>query len=241
MSYKNTSKNLVQKTIRKLLICKNEYCSKEMLNFLDNPDQYLEASREQFFKSDPNDTTTVGVVIIGKKKFVVKRYNVKSFWHSFKKIFRQSRALRSWKNSHYLISKQILTPKPVAVLINRIWFWRQKTYFITEYVEGLSGKDFFALPQPDGLQTAINNIVELTKELFAARITHDDYQHRNLVFRDSKPYLVDLDHMRKHKLNSFWFRFNFRKDIEHFVELLEVCKVAQKMLNYEVLSMKYKV
>ncbi len=97
----------------------------------------------RFFKNGPGDTTTVAVMAFGDNKFVIKRYNPKGFWHGVKRMLRQSRALRSWQNSHYLEQRDICTPKPVAVLMERFGPIRQTTYFIMEYVDGLRGWDVF--------------------------------------------------------------------------------------------------
>ena len=228
-----------EKTSRRLLICRREYFTAAMQSMLNNPDEYLDKTVGPFFKKLSGDTTTVAVVTVDHKKFVVKRYNPKGFWHGLKRMLRQSRALRCWKNSHYLEQHDISTPKPAAVLIEHFGPIRGKTYFITEYVEGVQGRDLFAEgSKPDAAwEKILENVFDLLKKMHAARITHDDFQHRNMVFVNEVPVLLDLDHMRIHQYNSFWFRLNFRKDVENLLRLLdeinpEAYSMAKKILGH---------
>jgi tRNA A-37 threonylcarbamoyl transferase component Bud32 len=238
MSYKNNAGTIIKKNSRLFLMCRREYFTSTMQKFLNDPEEYLDNTPGPFFKNISGDTTTVGVVTVDDKKFVVKRYNVKGFWNCVRKIFRPKRAWRSWDNSHYLDQHNIPTPKPVAVLVPRWGPIRGKTYFITEYVEGVQGRNLFAEDsKPDAAcRKTLENVAELLKKLHAARITHDDFQLRNMIFVDDIPVLLDLDYMRIHKYNSFWFRRNFRKDVENFLRHLEkinpeVYRLAKEILH----------
>jgi tRNA A-37 threonylcarbamoyl transferase component Bud32 len=223
MSYKSSSEMIVIKTLRTFLICRLEYFTPAMQQLLANPDEHLDESSGPFFKNISGDTSTVGVVIVDHKKFVVKRYNLRGFWYNLKKLFRGSRALRSWKNSRHLEQHHIPTPRPVAVLIKHFGPIRRVTYFIAEYVEGVQGRDLFAEDSKFDAdwEKALKNVLELLKQLHAARITHDDFQHRNMIFTNDVPVLLDLDHMRIHGWDSIWFRHNFRKDADHFLSRLD--------------------
>jgi tRNA A-37 threonylcarbamoyl transferase component Bud32 len=210
-----------------------------MQKLLADPDEQLNKAPGPFFKNISGDTSTVGVVTVDDKKFVVKRYNLRGFLYSLKKMFRKSRALRSWHNSRYLDRHHIPTPKPVAVLIKHFGPIRGKTYFITEYVDGVQGLDLFAKNSQLNIawEKGLENVTELLKKLHSARITHDDFQLKNMIFVNNIPVLLDLDHMRIHQYNSFWFRHNFRKDVENFLRHLdkmnpEAHRMAQTILNH---------
>jgi tRNA A-37 threonylcarbamoyl transferase component Bud32 len=220
------------KDSRKFIICQREYLSPEMQTFLSNPNGYIEKNTIQFFKNGPGDTTTVAVAAFGDNKFVIKRYNPKGFWHSVKRMLRPSRALRSWKNSHYLEQCDIRTPKPVGVLMERFGPIRQTTYFIMKYVDGLRGWDVFRKDSKhkDSWKIILENIAGLLMKLKEARITHDDFHHNNMIFVNNIPILIDLDHMRIHLYNSIWFRHNYRKDVKNFLRVLgEINPGAQRM------------
>jgi tRNA A-37 threonylcarbamoyl transferase component Bud32 len=223
MGYKNNSETIIKKTSHVFLICKREYSTAAMQQLLTNPDEYLDTTPGPIFKNIPGDTSTVGVVIVDNKKYVVKRYNVRGFWHGLRKIFRPNRALRSWNNSHYLDQHHIPTPKPVAVIIKHFGPIRGKTYFITEYVDGVQGLNFFeGNTKTDAVcKKILENVAELLKKLYVARITHDDFQLKNIIIVNNIPFLLDLDYMRIHKYNSVWFRHNYRKDVENFLRHLD--------------------
>jgi len=70
-------------------------------------------------------------------------------------------------------------------------------------------------------EKGLENGTELLKKLHSARITHDDFQLKNMIFVNNIPVLLDLDHMRIHQYNSFWFRHNYRKDVENFLRHLD--------------------
>lgn len=91
-----------------------------------------------------------------------------------------------------------------------------------EYVEGLRGDEIFRRnsENANSWEKKLQNIVELLKTLYEARVTHDDFQHNNMIFVDDNPILLDLDHMRVHFCNSLWFRINFRKDVKNFFRVL---------------------
>lgn len=214
------------------MICRSEYYAPAMRDLLKDPDEFLAKNDVIFIKNRPGDTTTVAVLPIDNNKYVIKRYNQKGFWHGVKRLLRQSRALRSWNNSHYLEEHGIPTAKPIALLIKRFGPIRKETYFISEYINGLRGKDVFS---NDNLheynwKTIIKNICLLLNKLHAAKLSHDDFQHNNMIFVNNVPFLLDLDHMRIHKYNSIWFRHNFQKDIDNFLRVLLECNpMAQKM------------
>ncbi|MBN1475018.1 MAG: hypothetical protein JW914_10405 [Syntrophaceae bacterium] len=212
-----------EKNLRRFLICRREYFTSEMQVFLENPDSYFDKTMDRFIKKAPGEATTVGIMTVDDKKFVIKRYNPKGFWHGCKRMLRQSRALRSWKNSHYLEQHNISVPKPVAVLIERFGPIRGTTYFIMEYVDGLRGWDIFKKDSDyrNSWKCILGNVADLLKKLHAARVTHDDFQPSNMIFVENDPVLLDLDHMRIHLYNSFWFRSNFRKDVKNFIRVLD--------------------
>jgi tRNA A-37 threonylcarbamoyl transferase component Bud32 len=221
-----------EKDFYRFLICQHDHLTPAMKDFLQNPDAQLNKYLLFFLKNASREATTVAVVAIGDNKYVLKRYNPKGFWHCAKRMLRPSRALRSWKNSHYLERQGVATAKPVAVLIEKFGFIRGKTYFLMEFVEGLRGWDIFK--RDSDYRSAWDKILEqislLMKKLYAAKVTHDDFQHNNMLFVNESPVLLDLDHMRIHNYNSLWFRHNFRKDIDNFLQVLgEINPEAQRL------------
>lgn len=81
-------------------------------------------------------TCTVARIQVNGKDLLVKRYNIKGFWHGLARALQASRASHCWYNAHLLQFNGIATPEPIAILEER-WGWlRRRAYFVTEYVVG---------------------------------------------------------------------------------------------------------
>lgn len=208
----------------KHFICKEQYFTPAFEKLLCNPDYYLESIGYSFFKHRPNDTTTVGCIDIDDTKLVIKRYNIKSFQHLLRKFWRKSKAMVNWENSFYLQKANIDTLNPIAVIEERFFcgLFRSKAYFISLYVDGIKAVDyFFATSQyQNEWQTTMLNIIALMQKLYQARIQHDDLQCGNMLIIDQKPLLLDLDHMKVYGKNNVLFKKYWKKDVEHFQQLL---------------------
>ncbi len=70
--------------------------------------------RERALKN--GNTCTVWATDVADQRLVVKRYNVKNFWHGLKLTTRAGRAFLSWDNARKLLAHGIATPRPVAVV-----------------------------------------------------------------------------------------------------------------------------
>jgi len=57
-----------QKSFKRFMICDRAFYHDAMQSFLNDPDKYLASSCGPYFKSQPNDTTTIRVVTIGGKQ-----------------------------------------------------------------------------------------------------------------------------------------------------------------------------
>jgi len=99
----------------------------ELRALLDRPDDWLERPACRRLKT--GNTCTIGVVTAGARRIVIKRYNVKGFWHGLKIALRRSRAVRSWCNAHLLRMYGIATARPLAVLERRFGPLRRQAYF----------------------------------------------------------------------------------------------------------------
>jgi hypothetical protein len=81
------------------------------------------------------NSSTVAVIKIDKKNYVVKRYNIKGFWHGVSRAFRPSRAYNSWRNALLLEMLGIATAHPYLFLEQRrLWLFRGRAYYLCEYI-----------------------------------------------------------------------------------------------------------
>jgi tRNA A-37 threonylcarbamoyl transferase component Bud32 len=192
------------------------YGSSLLGHALANLDPLLEAAQSQRLKS--GNTCTVALAEIDNRKVVVKRYNVKNFWHGLGRALRQSRAAISWSNAHRLQMHEIATASPVALVERRYGFIRRQAYFVAEYIDAPDIHDFFAKADVDETQKRIvaNNVAQLFYKLNLLKISHGDFKATNVKVVGDQPLLIDLDSMRQHKWRWLFERSHLR-DLRRFL------------------------
>ncbi len=196
-------------------LCDRQYDSKAMQVFLRNPDAVINSTFTRILKN--GNTCTVGLINIEGQQFVVKRYNIKNFWHGLKRAVTPSRAAKSWCNAHLLRLLELPTPKPIAMLERRCGPLRHTAYFISEYVEGIKLTEYFNNKlAPEEAQTVAANIKALLHELKEVRISHGDLKATNILLADNKPILLDLDAMRLHRFKGTAHRAS-KRDWQRFL------------------------
>ena len=202
---------------RAFVVYDRAHASAELEQLLREPDTLL-ARSDPFLKQCAN-SATVGVVRLGARRFVVKRYNTKHLWHRLVRALRTTRAARSWRNAHLLRFYGIPTVRPLALLERRLGPLRRQSYFISEYVEGTRAWDYFLsedVPEAERAQSAKRLLVQLHR-LARFRIGHGDMKaHNFIIMPGGMPVLLDLDAMKQYR-SGFWYRTARRKDIERFL------------------------
>jgi len=155
-------------------------------------------------------------------KVVVKRYNIKSFWHGLKRMIRRSRAAISWSNAHLLAIYGIATAAPIALYERRIGPLRRESYFLAEYVDAPDVAAYFADAKYDQVskEMAAGNIAQLFFKLQLLMIAHGDFKASNMkIVADSidmhSPVLIDLDSLKQYRCKVLFERRHVR-DIKRF-------------------------
>lgn len=189
--------------------CFDESCWEALLT---SPDQLIENGK----KLKDGNSSTVALVTVNHRQFVIKRYNIKSLSHWLSRFWRPSRAWTSWRNAHILKLLGFETPLPIALIEQRFGIFRHKAYYISEYVES-----------PDILQVyATHNTLAATHleavrtffySLKKAAISHGDLKGTNLLLSDNKLTIIDLDSMKQHR-NKKAFAQAHQKDLKRFKE-----------------------
>ncbi|MBN1684144.1 MAG: lipopolysaccharide core heptose(I) kinase RfaP [Gammaproteobacteria bacterium] len=173
----------------------------------------LFTARHNHFSNQPNllkdgDTSTVTKYHIGDQYFVMKRYNIKGFWHGLKRAFQKSRAQKSWENAHRLLFHGFLTPKPIAMIEKRFWIFKRESYFLMEYIEGTNFSELLLTKQAEKVKQCITDLHKL-------RITHGDTKATNFIISNDNVYIIDLDAMKKHNAKKRLARA-IKKDLTRF-------------------------
>jgi len=163
---------------------------------LDHPDIFLNDKSTRILQN--NFKSKIGVMDIDGRKIVIKRHNYKSHWHKFKRFFRRTRASRSWYFSHLLLSNGISVPRPIGFVETRFGPLRLESYFLYEYVDGITGDAYFQkfADTPEKIEGAINHIAGLLSKIKKLRLIHGDIRISNMVFKDGDLWLLDFDDMR---------------------------------------------
>jgi len=164
------------------------------------------------------NTCYVSRLSFSGKDIVVKRYNNKGFIHSLRHTIKRSRARRGWLHGHRLRMLNIATPKPLAYVEQRKGLLVEKSYLITEYVEGQRLYEFLRDDNvADGRRSEIMQMIKTMLEKLAKyRITHGDLKHTNILITETGPVLTDLDGMTVH-CSQLLYRNKRIKDIERFM------------------------
>jgi len=199
--FRSTTANRCIRTSNRFVVYDRAIHSSKLESFIENPDEFI--NEENLIKA--GNTSTVGEIRIGDREFILKRYNIKSFWHGLTRLFKASRAQHSWRNAWVLEMLGIATPHPCLMLEERLlWLFRRKAFFLTEKVP--APNIFQCLKTGGELEVDIDSLVEAFQELFDAlndyQISHGDMKATNFIFNDQKLYVLDLDAMHRHKLKS---------------------------------------
>lgn len=163
------------------------------------------------------NTCTVTLAQVDGLRLVIKRYNIKGFWHGLNRALRETRAARSWANAHRLLLLGIPTAAPVALIENRKFGLKERAYFLTDYVDAPDALKFFSETADSTLQSeAVTNIVNLFYRLFLLQISHGDMKASNIKIVNGAPLLIDLDSMRQHRFAGAALKAHVR-DLKRFM------------------------
>ncbi|KFE53376.1 lipopolysaccharide kinase InaA family protein [Pseudomonas syringae] len=185
-----------------------------MLPVLAQADQLLEQGH--LYKT--GGAASVGRVEVNGRSLVIKRYNIKDVAHWFKRFWRPSRAWHSWREGNRLLFLGIATPKPLALLEQRVLGLRGKAYLVTEYLPGLDIIERFApyIASGEAPESELLALDELFQQLIRERISHGDLKGHNVFWHQDRWALIDLDAMCQHSSQSS-FATAFARDRARFM------------------------
>ncbi|WP_460417948.1 lipopolysaccharide kinase InaA family protein [Pseudomonas sp. microsymbiont 2] len=143
---------------------------------------------------------SVARIEVAGRKLVLKRYNIKNTAHWFKRFWRPSRAWHSWIEGHRLEFLDIATPRPLAVLEQRVMGLRSTAYLVTEYADGPDLIECFApfVQSGEAPDEQVEALVRVMQQLIRERISHGDFKGHNLFWQNGEWSLIDLDAMCQH-------------------------------------------
>ncbi len=169
------------------------------------------------------NTCTVGSALIDSQQVVIKRYNIKNFWHGLKLNFSQSRAAKSWANAHRLMLLNVATAKPLALVETRFGWFKKRAYFLTQFIDA---PDIATFLEQETDVLIKEKVAFATAQLFyklnLLNISHGDCKASNIKIVDNKPVLIDLDSMQVHDVGGFFGNYRHEKkhikDLQRFIQ-----------------------
>lgn len=225
---RNSSAFVYKKRWNELCVYDQQYMSEEFKKFLANPDTFFHNT--QLLKD--GRSSTVAKIRIDNQFFVLKRYNIKNFWHRLRRMFRPTRAARCWRLAQQFQLFGIPTAKPVAFIEKRFLGLRGKSYFLMEYIEGPHIGDYLTNPDNKEHFVAVaKRVLVLLNNLGKLSLSHGDLKMTNILISKERPFLIDLDGVVEHFI-PFTARHGHRRAFKRFMrnwdQNQEVSRLFQK-------------
>jgi hypothetical protein len=214
------------------MIYAKEFDTEEGNRIFTHLDYYLDHAGQPLKRSRGR---TIGLISLQGKLVVVKRYNIRGFWHGLKISLRPSRASKSWMNAFRLKEMGIQSISPVALIEKRRGPLRNVCYFLCEYIEaGIPGCHYFVDESVTKLHwpVAINAIENLLEKMHQHHLYHSDLHFGNLLMVNHQPYLLDLDKLRQYPAKSVWYKILKKKDIDMLRNSLN--EYPQAKINFKI-------
>jgi tRNA A-37 threonylcarbamoyl transferase component Bud32 len=164
---------------------------------LENPEHLMTEPANVRLKS--GNTCTVSLTEVSGQKVVVKRYNIKNFWHGLNRAWRPSRAAKAWSNAFRLNIDGIATAAPVALLERRWGMLRREAYFLAEYVDAPDIAEWMAAAPAEQRLPVAMATARLLHKMQRLQLAHGDLKATNIKIVEGKPVLIDLDSLREHR------------------------------------------
>ncbi len=213
-SFRTCSEFLRRRQGRLDMIQRRDLPDSFMARFETDPDQLVASGT---LLKDGNSATVVRFTT-PDGDWVIKRYNIKTFWHGLKRCLRRTRASVSWGNAHRLKISGISTPSAVAMAEKRFGPLRLTGYYVCDFVEGRDVADYFsAEDEPTGQRLATaNQLIELFRIFLQLGIVHGDCKATNFLVTDQGIAVIDLDAMWEPRSRNRFHKL-YRRDRNRFL------------------------
>lgn len=200
---------------------------------LENPELFF--SKAHDILKDGRSATVIKVRL-DDETYVVKRYNMKDFFHHIRRSFRTTRARHVWYFAHKLQFFRVRTPAPVAYMEFKKFGIHGTSYYISRHVSGVPL--LHEMSQTNAKIFLAKKVAMLLKNLLLLSVNHGDLKERNILIKDQEPYLIDLDGMQEHKRKQQLVK-SWRKDVKRFLANFKHDEGLEKLFK-ELIRVKKK-
>lgn len=143
----------------------------------------------------------------------VKSFKIPNFFNKFiYKIFRKSKARRSFEYATFLIQKEIGTPQPIAYIENYNYIGLQDSYYVSEHLQfDLMFRELVEVDDYPNKEEILRQFTRFSYQLHQNGIEFKDHSPGNTLIKKHDNnrysfYLVDLNRMQFHQQMSFQLR-----------------------------------
>ena len=159
-------------------------------------------------------SNTVVRVRANDRVAVLKRYNMKTRLVRLKRLARVSRPLDAWRAIHAFVILGVATAPPLALVRDKWGPLHGLAWMLNDEVDAPALLARLAPCEQQGeLPPALaEQLAVFFRSMHAARLTHGDLKHRNLLWPAAGPVSIDMDAARYHGGNTLLFRRAWSKD-----------------------------
>lgn len=212
-------------------VVRRDFAGKELMEFVQHPDSVFSRADAVMMKNG-RSSTVISINLDGRE-LVIKRYNLKNFWHRLRRALRVTRARKSWRLAQKLNLFYINTAKPVAFLESNLLGLRGKSYFVTECVRGDDIKNHLQQfeSQPDDAMKIVKRVVSMLRSLAKLEVTHGDLKASNIILNEHlQPVLIDLDGAAEHA-SAAGLRKAWAAEVQRFMRNFDDLPALHAMLR----------
>jgi len=205
-----------------------------LADFFSSPRPFVIDHQEATIKAKDSDPTTILLINVNGKRFVVKRYNIKNVSHKLKIAVRGTHVVRSWRCANHLYyHSDLAIAEPIAYYETRYGPFKGIGYFISAYLQqSVKARDKLVEHE----SAAIKGFAYVAYSLYQAGVIHRDLQLENIVFIQDEPYVMDFDHVQYFDNRD---QTRWHKHIEDIQRLTLCLNDNQKQLFYHYVSQYY--
>lgn len=210
---------------------RRDFAGNELMDFVQHPDAVF--SRPDAVMMKNGRSSTVININLDGRELVIKRYNLKNFWHRLRRAMRVTRARKSWRLAQKLNLFYVNTAKPVAYVESNLLGLRGKSYFVTERVRGDDIKKHLQQfeAQPETAMDVVRRVVAMLRSLARLEVTHGDLKASNIILNENlQPVLIDLDGAAEHA-SAAGLRKAWNAEVQRFMKNFDDLPALHAMIR----------
>lgn len=154
-----------------------------------------------------------------QRSLMVKRYATRHLFEGFCAAIGVSTAKKAWLNSHHLNLLRVPAIKSIALCEKGFFPWFDKSYVVSEFIEGQPLGEFITTHEHDNEKVAaVFHEVALTiKKLSQFQITYGSMNASHFLVTEAGVLLTNFDKVKQHR-SAKRFQKTARQDIYEFLK-----------------------